>query len=70
MHTYIFLVIVFVYAGTDPEIFQRGGRVEEENFERTMFVNACTHKKARQTCNPFSLLPFQEGCLLFFTLFY
>ena len=36
-------------AGADPEIFQRGGgEVEEENFERKMFVdkriNACTHK--------------------------
>ena len=34
-------------SGADPEIFQRGG-VEEENFEREMFVdtriNACTHK--------------------------
>ena len=37
-----------VDAGADPEIFQRGGGVEEENFERKMFVdtriNACTHK--------------------------
>ena len=33
-------------SGEDPEIFQRG--VEEENFERKMFVdtriNSCTHK--------------------------
>ena len=33
-------------SGADPEIFQKG--VEEENFERKMFVdkriNACTHK--------------------------
>ena len=44
----------------------------EENFERKMFVdtriNACTHK-TRQTCNSFSLLPFQEDCLLFFASF-
>ena len=26
--------------------------------------------KTRQTCNSFSLLPFQEDCLLFFALFY
>ena len=35
-------------SGADPEIFQKGGVVEEENFERKMFVdtriNACTHK--------------------------
>ena len=36
-------------SGADPEIFQKeGGGVEEENFERKMFVdtriNACTHK--------------------------
>ena len=35
------------YTGADPEIFQRGG-VEEENFERKMFVNtrlnACPNK--------------------------
>ena len=34
--------------GADPEIFQGGGGVEEENFERKMYVdtrsNACTHK--------------------------
>ena len=58
--------------GADPEICQSG--VEEEKFERKMYVdtriNACTHK-TRQTC---SLLPFQEDCLLFLlcfiTLFY
>ena len=34
-------------SGADPEIFQRG-EVEEENFQRKMFVDtciiACTHK--------------------------
>ena len=37
-----------VFPGADPEIFQRGGGVEEENFERKMFVDAgisaCTYK--------------------------
>ena len=28
------------------------------------------HIKTRQTCNSFSLLSFQEDCLLFFALFY
>ena len=36
-----------MYTGPDPEIF-KGWGVEEENFERKMFVdtciNACTHK--------------------------
>ena len=53
--------------------FSKGRGVEEENFERKMFVvtyiNACTHK-TRQTYNSFSLLPFQEDCILFFALFY
>ena len=40
---------MFPYTGADPDIFQRGGGVEEENFERKMFVNtridnACTPK--------------------------
>ena len=41
--------------------------IEEENFERKMFVD--THK-TRQTCNSFSPLPFQQDCLLIFALFY
>ena len=57
----------------DPEIFQRGGWGGK--FWKKMFVDTrintctCTHK-TRQTCNSFSLLPFQENCLLFFALFY
>ena len=47
--------------------------IEEENFERKMFVdtriNACTHK-TRQTRNSFSTLPFQQDCLLIFALFH
>ena len=42
------LAHLHTYSGGDPEIFQRGGGFEEENFERKMFVdtrmNACTHK--------------------------
>ena len=58
--------------GADPEIFQRGG-VEEENFERKILlihVSTRVHTKTRQTCNSFSLLPFQEDFFLFFVLFY
>ena len=38
--------IIYTCTGADPEIFQSG--IEEENFERKMFVdtriNACTNK--------------------------
>ena len=51
----------------DQEIFQMG--VEEEHFERNMFVdafinriNACTHKHQTN-------MHFQEDCLLLFDLF-
>ena len=33
-------------------------------------VSTHVHIKTRQTCNYFSLLPFQGDCLLFFALFY
>ena len=45
----------------------------EGNFEGKMFlihVSTRVHIKTRQTCNSFSLLLFQEDCLLFFALFY
>ena len=48
-----------------------GGGVEEENFERKMFVDTVStrvHIRTRITCNSF-FLPFQEDCLLFFALF-
>ena len=61
--------------GSTEKFFKagEGGGGEEEHFERKMFVvrllhariNACTHKNYRQTCISFSLLPFQEDCLLF-----
>ena len=35
-----------------------------------MFELTRVHIKSRQTCNSFSLLPFQENCHLFFALFY
>ena len=35
-----------------------------------MRVSTRVHMRTRQTCNSFSLLPFQEDCLLFFALFY
>ena len=66
-------LVANVPSDADLDIFQRRGGIEEENFEIYMFVdtriNACTQKTS-QTCNPFSLLPFQEDCLLFFALFY
>ena len=34
------------YTGADPEIFQRGGGVEEETFERKMFVDRKLDKHA------------------------
>ena len=49
--------------------FSKGGG----DFERKMFVNTLSTRvyiKTRQTCNSFSLLSFQEDCLLFFVLFY
>ena len=62
--------IIYTCTGADPEIFQRG--IEEENFGRKMFVdtriNACIHIKTRQTCNSFSLLPFQGDCPLYIVM--
>ena len=63
--------------GRGSRNFSKGGGVEDEKFERKMFVdtriNACTHKN-RQTCTYFSLLLFKRivyiFCFVFFTLFY
>ena len=61
--------------GAHPEIFQSGGGggAEKENFESKTFVDipvsTRVHIKTRQKCYSFSLLPFQEDCLLFFALF-
>ena len=52
------------------KFFKEG--VEEDNFEREsllIHVSTRVHIKTRQTCNSFSLLSFQEDCLLFFALF-
>ena len=40
--------------------------------EKCLLIHVSTHVhiKTRQTCNSFSLLPFQEDCLLFFALVY
>ena len=63
-------------AGADPEIFQRG--VEEENFERKMFVdtriNACTHKNQTKM-QLFLSSSFSRGlssifCFVFFFFFF
>ena len=37
---------------------------------KNVHVSARVHIKTRQTCNSFSLLPFQKDFLLFFALFY
>ena len=62
---------MYMHTGADAEVFQKGGGVEGENFERKMFVdtciNACTHKNYRHICNSLSL---QEDSFLFFALFY
>ena len=61
-------------AGADPEIFKVGGgglRWKILN-EKCMLIHVSMHVhiKTRQTYNSFSLLPFQEDCLLFFALLY
>ena len=60
--------------GVDPEIFQRegGGLRRKILKEKCLLIHISTreHIKTRQTCNSFSLLPFQEDCLLFFALYY
>ena len=60
-------------ANADPEIFQRGGGLRRKIWkEKCLLIHVSTrvHIKTRQTCNSFSLLPFQEDGLLFFALFY
>ena len=51
--------------------YQRGGWGGK--FWKKMFINTrinAWHMKTRQTCNCYSLLLFQQYCLLFFALFY
>ena len=52
--------------------FSKGGLRRKILKEKCLLiqVSTCVHIKTRQTCNSFSLLPFQEDCLLFFALFY
>ena len=60
-------------AGADQENFQRGRGLRREILKKKsllIHVSTRVHIKTRQTCNSFSLLPFQEDCLLFFALFY
>ena len=60
-------------SGADPELFQRGGGLRRKILkEKCLLIHVSTrvHIKTRQTCKSFSLLPFQEDCLLFFALFY
>ena len=54
--------------------FFKGGLRSKILKEKCLLIHVSTrvHIKTRQTCNSFSLLPFQEDCLLFFffALFY
>ena len=53
--------------------FSKGGGLRRKNFEKKcllIHVSKRVHIKTRQICNSFSLLPYQEDCLLFFVLFY
>ena len=61
-----------VLSDADLDIFQRGGGLRRKILKYIcLMIHVSTRfKKTRQTCNPFSLLPFQEDCLLFFALFY
>ena len=65
---------LYMYTGADPEVFQKGGGGLRGKIlkEKCLLIHVSTrvHIKTRQTCNSFSLLPFQEDCLLFFALFY
>ena len=58
--------------GADPEIFQWGGVKRKILKEKCLLIHVSTRVriKTSQTCNSFSLLPFQGDCLLFFALFY
>ena len=71
---------MYVTARTLTYLFRRGSR----NFskgggglrrkilkEKCLLIHVSTrvHIKTRQTCNSFSLLPFQEDCIVFFALF-
>ena len=61
-------------SGADREIFQRGlGWLRRKIFkEKCLLIHVSTRlqRKTRQTCNSFSLFPFQEVCLTYFALFY
>ena len=52
--------------------FFKGGLRSKILKEKCLLIHVSTrvHIKTRQTCKSFSLLPFQEDCLLFFALFY
>ena len=54
------------------KIFKGGGVRRKIWKEKCLLIHVFTrvHIKTRQTCNSFSLLPFQEDCLQFFALFY
>ena len=54
------------------KFFKRGwgGKFWKKNVCWYTYLLTREHIKTRQTCNSFSLLPFQKDCLLFFALFY
>ena len=60
--------------GEDQNFLKKGGGGLGGNIlkEKCLLIHVSmrVHIETRQTCNSFSLLPFQEDCLLFFALFY
>ena len=64
----IFIHLMHIQARTQ-KFFKGGGWGWGGKFWKKN-VSMRVHIKTRQTCNSFSLLPFQEDCLLFFALFH
>ena len=71
---FVYLICVHINNQARIQEFIKGGcelrrRILKENC-LLILVSTRVHIKTRQTCNCFSLLPFQEDCFLFFALFY
>ena len=61
-----------IYYRRGSRNFSKGGLKRKTLKEKCLLIHVSTrvHIKTRKTCNSFSLLPFQEDCLLIFALFY